>query len=254
MTTTRTWLRRWPIAAVALCLVVTGAIVWNSVGTAEPARKPSTSVSLSKERALFTDDQSLTISVLGDSTGDGDGEWVALLSKAIAKTHAVTYHSWSRTTLTWNDPIAFSTDGPTVNVWNMSASGQTAAYPAPLLDKGQPTEPDLVLYSFGHNNTVGSIGPEMRLTADAVKNKWGVSIPSIVILQNPSLGDRAKPQTQKVQLLRSTIAPSLGMPSIDVYAAFAKAGPPLQYLPDGLHPNSKGSKLWADTVIHALLT
>lgn len=211
-------------------------------------------MSLGTARALFSSGQSLTISVLGDSTGDDSNEWVALLSQEIAKTHAVTYRGWDRRTLTWNDPITFSTDGPVVNVWNMSASGQTAAYPSPLLDKGQSTEPDLVLYSFGHNNTVASIGPEMRLTADAVQHRWGVTIPSIVILQNPSLGARAVSQTQKVQLLRSKIAPSLGMPCIDVYAAFAKAGPLSQYLPDGLHPNAQGSKLWADTVIHALLT
>lgn len=256
----RRWVPSWPTVIIAVGVLVAAMfVVWKAAldDDSPPASAPlsasSMPATLGQIRDLLASDEPAAVSVLGDSTGDGNNEWVALWAQDLAKTHSVTYHGWDDKHLAWMEPITYSTGRAAVVIWNMSASGRTAAYPATLLEKGQPSRPDLVIYSFGHNNAPTTIGPEMKTTMSAVTKKWDDVIPTVVILQNPSLGQRGIRQAKTVELLRSTVAPGLGVPTIDVYAAFEQAGALQQYLVDGLHPNNKGSRLWADTVTAALL-
>ncbi|WP_193613170.1 SGNH/GDSL hydrolase family protein [Nocardioides lijunqiniae] len=208
---------------------------------------------LSKARAVVASKKPATISVLGDSTGNDTYEWVYQWAKHLARTRAVAYRAWNDVALKWEPVEQMSTTGPKLTIWNMSAPGRAADYPADKIRKAQPEKPDLIIYNYGHNNSDEDIDLALYTTNEAVKQQWGGPITSTLMLQNPSTTDQADRQEGTVYALRSGVAAWLGFSIIDVHSAFVKAGVPVgQLLIDKTHPNPRGGELWTKVVVRAL--
>jgi lysophospholipase L1-like esterase len=194
----------------------------------------------------------VVVSVLGDSTGNEDGEWVDLWARGLGATHRVDLHQWDDTRGGWQPRVrAYGQGGPAVTIWNGSKSRAQAAYARTRLDAMQPERPDLVLYSFGHNHSPGrAVGP-VRSLVSAVDDRWPGSPSAVLVLPNPQLGATAGKQARvKAELTRW--AAKDGLPKIDVYAAFEANADEATLFKDFRHPSPAGSAVWADVVSQAL--
>jgi hypothetical protein len=95
----------------------------------------------------------VTLSVLGDPTGNDGNEWVAIWAQAMAKSRIVTIHLWDDKAQQWMPKTAqHGSSGARTDIWKFSSSGRSASYPSELMDAAQPLEPDFVIYNFRHNN------------------------------------------------------------------------------------------------------
>ena len=124
-------------------------------------------------RAIVSSRGPLTISVLGDSTGDEPGEWVDLWARDLSKRGTVTLHFWDGATDDWKaHPTVYPGPDRPITVWNGSRSGASYAYPLEHLDRIQPSKPSLTVLSFGHNpapERADKGAAELLAAADA---KW----------------------------------------------------------------------------------
>lgn len=217
-----------------------------------PAAVPEGTVTLGDLQAIIRGPGALTISVLGDSTGDEPGEWVDLWARDLSTHGTVTLHFWDATTRDWNaHPAVYPGPDRTITVWNGSRAGASHAYPLEYLDRILPSRPSLTILNFGHNpapERADEGAAELLAAADA---KWAGRVPAAIVLQNPALGMWQEQTAGSVAALRAW-APGAGYPIIDVNAAFRARGGLPELLADDLHPNSAGQRLWADTVRAAL--
>lgn len=211
---------------------------------------------LASIKAVIANNPTVVVSVLGDSTGNGPGEWVDLWGKHLAAVASVTIHTWDQDVHDWRAKVT-SYPGPagrSIEIWNGSMPGATADYPATRMTIMQPTKPDVTILSFGHNGMPGVVGPDLLLTTNAVTTLWGGQVPTVAILQNAAGAPRVK-QTDANQAALKLWASNSGTPLIDVRSSF-DAAPDLAALlnPDGtgVHPNAAGQQLWVDAVIAAL--
>lgn len=222
----------------------------SAAGPAQAA--PEGAVTVRDLRAMVSSPDALTISVLGDSTGDEPGEWVDLWARDLSKRGTVTLHFWDAATGHWKaHPTVYPGPDRPITVWNGSRSGASYAYPLEHLDRIQPSLPSFTVLSFGHNpapRRADKGAAELLAAADA---KWATRVPAAIILQNPSLGLWEQQTTGSVAALRAW-APGAGYPAIDVNAAFRAHGGLPELLTDDVHPNSAGQRLWAATVSAAL--
>lgn len=195
----------------------------------------------------------LVISVLGDSTGNGPGEWVDLWAQHLAKYGTVTLHQWEQVANDWDPaPKAYpGAGGRSIEIWNGSQPGSTYTYPLERLELIQPVKPSFVILSFGHNLApkTADLGSVDLLAA--VDAKWGTAIPAVVTIQNPAQGSRETRTQTSVDVLTAW-APRAGYPTINVNKAFIDNGGAAALLQDEVHPNGAGSKVWADAVIATL--
>lgn len=191
-------------------------------------------------------------SVLGDSTGNGPEEWVALWSQHLTKYGTVTLHMWNQDTSDWNpEPRVYPGGSKQVTIWNGSQPGSTYTYPLERLDMMQPEKPSFTILSFGHNMAAKSADVGSAELLAAVDKKWGVVLPAAVTLQNPAQGER-EPRTASSVNAITAWAPIAGYPTINVNKAIHDAGPVASFLQDDVHPNPAGSQIWADTVATTL--
>lgn len=219
----------------------------TQTATAEP--EP---VSPEMVRALVEADHPLTVSVLGDSTGNDSYEWVSVWAGMLAQHRAVTLHVWDDDRHARQEPQVLSTVGSPVTIWNMSAPGQSANYPEPMIRKAVPERPDLVIYNYGHNNTPDDIDVQLYATMQAVKRAYG-DVPGVLIAQNPSTTDLSQRQRETVWKVIHEVGPGNGMPVVDVFHPFESApGPVGRLLVDGTHPNAAGGRLWAQVVARTI--
>ena len=208
-------------------------------------------VRLAEARAVLDTDAAVDVLVLGDSTGNALDEWPALWAGSFAAERSVTVRQWDfnleRFAPEWS---RLGGEGPGLRVWNLSQPGARADYPVTRLGR-VGAAPDLVLYSFGHNNTPDDIEAGLAATVEVVAGRWG-SVPGVVVLQNPSTGALAARQAETVERLREW-APVHGLGVVDVWSAFTAAGVPLgRLLMDVTHPNERGQRVWAAAVAEAL--
>lgn len=225
--------------------------------TATPTAAPvPVGFDLASIKGALATNPALTISVLGDSTGNSTGEWVDLWGKHLSETATVTIHLWDQDKEQWRgQPTVYpGATGRTIEIWNGSQPGSSADYPATRLTVMQPNKPDFVILSFGHNGQAKGVASQFQTTQDAVAAKWGGKLPIVAVIQNAAGQPRAA-QTDANQVVVREWASVNGIPTIDVRAAFDKL-PDLQanLVDDGLgvHPNPAGQQVWADTVIAAL--
>lgn len=218
---------------------------------ASPTARPLGNTLADARQILGQDDA--VVLVLGDSTGNDSFEWVERWANAWADSRAVTYHLWDDTSMAWLPARQLSSDGPALTIWNMSAPGRPSIHAADIADK-QEQPPDLVIYNFGHNDTAGSIYTGLHEARYVTEQKWNRdSMAGVVMLQNPSLNSFRQRQAATMRSLREAGAPELGLPVVDVWAAFPDNPRELRgYLLDDVHPNADGGRLWAEVVRDAL--
>jgi len=232
-----------------------------SPASASAAAKPSVApipvgFDLASIKAALASNPAVTISVLGDSTGNSTGEWVDLWGKHLSTTASVTIHLWDQDKESWR-PNATAYPGPegrTIEIWNGSQPGSTADYPSSRLKVMQPNKPDFVILNFGHNGSAGAVASQLQQTTDAVSAQWGGKLPTVAILQNAAGAPRTM-QTDANQNVLKAWAVSTGIPTIDVRSAFDALPDLKAYLVDdglGVHPNPAGQQIWADTVVATL--
>jgi hypothetical protein len=214
------------------------------------AAGPTDPASVAGAADLATADRAITISVLGDGTGDEDGEWVQVLARMLGETRRVTLR-----TLDESDPTrytgkeTFGTDGPATTIYNGSRKGSSADYAAPRLDFLVPKKPDVVILNYGRDDTASDIAEQLSGTYDAIRSAWP-SVPVLVTLQAQDRDDAIEP----VRATTEEWATEHGLPTIDVAGAFAQVGDPNRFVSvlDPPSVNSKGGRLWARTVLAAL--
>lgn len=213
--------------------------------TASPGADPAQT--LQTVRALVSGKDALTISVLGDSTGNSTGEWLDLWAKDLTAYGTVTIHMWDEKAHAWlPTPTVYQGGERAITIWNGSQPGSTYVYALERLAVMQPEKPSFMIHNYGHNKaTQRTDAGAMDLMA-AVDAKWGKT-PAVVILQNPSRNSRQLTSAYSVEVLRGW-APRAGYPVVDVYSAFRDAGALDTLLVDDVHPNPAGSRIWADTI------
>ena len=214
--------------------------------TSAPLPSPK-SVALGEVDLARTD--SVTISVLGDSTGNDATDWVILWAQHLAEDCKVVVHRWNATKQQYEkDPLLYGTGAKTVTISNASQPGADADFAVGIVPTVQPKQPDLVIYNFGHNNTSLNVGPQLSATQNAVASQWG-QIPSVVMVQNP--GQHAHGLVQKETLIAvARWADANGEPPVVVRSAFEADLPRLML--DDVHPNQAGMKVWARVVEAAI--
>jgi hypothetical protein len=221
-----------------------------------PTVAPAT---LDAARAVLDSSKAVTVSVLGDSTGNGDGEWVQLWAKHLGESRPVTLHQWDSVLNAWKPGVEeFGTIGHRVTIYNMSQPGATPAYASARIKVAQPKRPDLLILNYGHNgNTGGQWGFLTSLVA-ASQGRWPQKVPTVVMLQNPEIGAHAVTAAANMAEV-GLWAEANQVPTVNVGKAFIASGRlasllerPLGVPPLRVHPNAEGYLLWANTVAGAL--
>lgn len=188
--------------------------------------------------------------VIGDSTGDQDGEWVALTARHLGDGYdrPVVLRHWDLRDGRYRNPVRIPGSGRVLAVDNFSASGKDPRYSARHLDAAAAERPDLVLISHGHNT--GEVRVQLEELFDALMDRWTQPPAVAVILQNPRT-DAPQQGMAAAADVRAFAADHPGVGVIDVRREFAARGVD-GLLADGLHPTAAGSRLWAETVWAAL--
>lgn len=215
------------------------------------APKPAPAEPLTAEQiqALIASGETVTISVLGDSTGDEDDEWVSLWADHLSEAHTVRYFLWNDATQSYPTEPRVKGGGPMLTIWNGSRAGSTPKYAADRYGMIQPQKPSVIVYNYGHNNKDASAVEELKALSAKVAARYGTT-PSVITLQNPAQGTRAAQTENSVNQLRAYAAET-GTSVIDAFGAMSSL-PVTEVLKDEVHPNPQGSRVWADTVIATL--
>lgn len=227
------------------------AAYYSNPPTPKVAAPADPAVMLKSVRETLRGPGRLSISVLGDSTGNERGEWVDLYAQHLAKYGTVTVHFWDSAIEAYG-PRTETYPGPArqIVVWSGSMPGASQKYGLENLNEMQPERPSFVMYNYGHNQVSDGASAATWRLATAIEERWG-KVDEVVILQNPSQNTRQLYSARSVGELQG-FAARFGRPVIDVQGAFTKAGNLSALLGDDVHPNPAGSRLWADTVIGVL--
>ncbi|WP_143546787.1 SGNH/GDSL hydrolase family protein [Rhodococcus sp. 06-235-1A] len=193
------------------------------------------------------------MTVVGDSTGNGEAEWVYILAQHLSRLgRSVLIHDWDPDLNQYTTESKFGPGGvPTLTIWNGSAAGKNTVYSQANWDALVPETPNFVVFSHAHNQTDVSQG------VSGVTQMVRRTLPDTavaVILQNPRLDDAADRQAATVAALRKQFESEAARPAlIDVWTAFQQA-PDLAPLlePDRFHPSRAGEELWEQVVSTAL--
>lgn len=194
--------------------------------------------SMGDARKAFAGDGSRTL-VLGDSTGNGNDEWV---------------HQWAGSAelpiARWDTDTesGYVDESEETRIWSGAMFEATADYPLEHESIWPEQDPDLVLLSYGHFHESGEDATEAleELRADAAERV--PEAPVVVVLQNPQAEDANSDTREAI----GDWAEESGLPTIDVAEAFEERGTPEDLRVDEVNPSYAGSELWAQTVAEAL--
>lgn len=194
--------------------------------------------SMGDARKAFAGDGSRTL-VLGDSTGNGNDEWVHLWAGSAELPIA----RWDTDT-----ESGYVDESEETRIWSGAMFEATADYPLEHESIWPEQDPDLVLLSYGHFHESGEDATEAleELRADAAERV--PEAPVVVVLQNPQAEDANSDTREAI----GDWAEESGLPTIDVAEAFEERGTPEDLRVDELNPSYAGSELWAQTVAEAL--
>lgn len=200
------------------------------------------------------------MSFAGDSTADATTEWVYLVAAAIAAdypAHTVEYRAWDDGASNYGAITTIQTgtaggSAPTLQVYNASISGAVSSrFAGNQLDAAfRPAviggDPDLVVFSFGHNGLYDQVTQFASLAGMAGEATRAMPFtPMVIVGQNPVVGDET--MAAKVEVFRALAAiQRLGW--LDVHQSFKEYDGTLTDLylaADTVHPSPLGSALWA---------
>lgn len=258
------------VAGLGIALVLTGPPDESAPNDPATGQSPASSATAPSDSVEPDDDDpvapvvdklrdreaTVTITILGDSTGDADDEWVARLAQGISAKYdrTVAYSAWDIATAAYAPSQNFGRGeaAGAVSIWNGSAAGQGPFYSQTHLREMAPEPSDLIIISHGHNFTdpAGGAAKEAQL-ASLAASEWDNSPQMVIVLQNART-TRATVQDANMSSLSAVFADT-EYTVVDVYAAF-KAEPNLAglLLDDGVHPNAAGQTLWFETVVDSL--
>jgi hypothetical protein len=222
----------------------TGTPAPTPSGTTRPGPAPS------DVSTLVSRDADLTLAVLGDGTGDEEGEWVTVLGELLGEDREVKVNNLDPSDPTrYARALKYGSGEHSATIWNGSRRGASADYAADRLSFLVPDKPDAVLLSYGRDDKANRIGSALDKTFKTVRAKYP-SVPVVVVLQAQNADDTIAP----VREAAAEWAATKKLPTIDVAAAFRAAGDPNSFVSivDPPSVNARGGELWGQTVFRAL--
>ncbi|MER7073753.1 SGNH/GDSL hydrolase family protein [Terrabacter sp. NPDC000476] len=199
---------------------------------------------------LATATRPVTLAVLGDGTGDEEGEWVTALGTLLGRDHQVVLHNLDTSDPTrYADQLTYGKKGSTFTIWNGSRRSAPADYAVKRLSFLVPQRPDAVLLSYGRDDSADNIASHLATTYKAISTRWP-GVPVATVLQAPERDD----VSGVVREAARAWAKTQGVATIDVAAALRKAGDPNQFVSvvDPPSVNQRGGELWGLAVYRAL--
>ncbi|MDV6241229.1 SGNH/GDSL hydrolase family protein [Rhodococcus opacus] len=200
---------------------------------------------------LLTTDADLTLTVVGDSTGNGKNEWVHIVAQRIAHSNRhVVVNDWNVDKQGYTEFTEYGNSAsPKLTIWNGSVPGLASRFGYENWSKLNPGTPDLVIVNHGHNepdseSAIDGISRIVRLSHLDVTRRTAVAI----ILQNPRVDRESGRLESIITALRD--APDLrDVEKIDIHSTFVQEGNYADLLvADGFHPNQAGENIWAQAV------
>lgn len=198
--------------------------------------------------------------VLGDSTGVGSGgDWpdeLAVLLGARFPTHKVTTRLFGGTTYGATTTVANGSATLTLDIYNGSVSGTKADYPLTRIAAMLPAQPDLVIISYGHNNTTdtpSAFQAGIDSLVSAIRGTYP-NAPVAVSSQNPKVGSAAYITEHAArETTKRAWAATREYGYVPAWEAFqAQTLPSAWVQADGVHPTisgtTNGSALWGKAV------
>jgi lysophospholipase L1-like esterase len=204
-------------------------------------------------------EREFVVVVLGDSTGNEQGEWVdrafRMLSEELDR--PLVEHPWNLQTARYADPITVNgeADGAPIVVWNGSASGKTAAYSLENYDRLVPQQPDVLFLNHGLNNVrrPDRVGPEFSDILTRTEQTWAGTVGYAALLENPRFDDWAAAHDAVLDGVRAWLDERPFVLDIDVHDAYlAREDVATLLTVDLLHPSPAGSQVTAETVLAAI--
>lgn len=199
---------------------------------------------------LVSADRPIVIGILGDGTGDEQGEWVTVLGELLGTSRAVSLHNLDLSDPTrYAEQLTYGSVGLDATIWNGSRRGATADYAAERLDFLIPEEPDVVILNYGRDDSADEIGTRLDTTRAAIAEKWP-GVPVLVTLQAQDRDDAIEP----VRTATHEWAAANDVATIDVAGTFAATEDPNNFVSivDPPSVNARGGRLWGETVFLAL--
>ncbi|MBY4036022.1 SGNH/GDSL hydrolase family protein [Rhodococcus fascians] len=207
---------------------------------------------------LSADTAPFKMAILGDNTSKLDGGWTNIFANWLST-------RFNRTVIINGIETPDATDYSIVKqidkgsrypieLWNAAVPNMTMQQVADrisiLLPFDTESQPDLVMFSQGHNSGTRSLA---RTAIPILKNIRGryPTAEILVILQNPWL-EREDPQNTNALNVEDlkTSAKNSGFQTLDIYSAFNQDPRPLENLLDisGTFPSADGYILWSQIV------
>ena len=215
----------------------TGTASLPPTTTQESTQAPRWTMDQAREAVAADDSRVL---VLGDSTGNGNDEWVHLW----AGSREMPVASWDT-----DGEAGYRGEGEDTRVWSGAMFSATAEYPLEHEEIWPGQAPDVVLLSYGHFEGSGQEAAQglEALTAEVAERF--PDAPVVVVLQNPAQDDAGASVREAIAVW----AKGEGLPTIDVAAAWEESGQEqAELLADDVNPSPAGSQVWAEAVVEAL--
>jgi hypothetical protein len=196
------------------------------------------------------DDRSrpFTVVVLGDSTGNAQGEWVDVAFRALAEEldRPLVEHPWNLETGRYDEPITVNvaSGSAPIIVWNGSASGKTAEY--------VPEQPDVLFLNHGLNNVrrPDAVGGQFTDVLTRTEQSWPLAVGYAALLENPRFDDWADAHAAVLDRVQTWLDERPFVLGIDVHGAYlARTDLSTLLTADLLHPSPAGSTVTAETVL-----
>lgn len=191
--------------------------------------------------------------VLGDSTGNGPDEWVALMAQNLAKDlgRRVEFVNYNPQAERYAQPRVYGPDTESLVIYNVGIAGATTAEMTQVLETVLPENPEMIITSVGHNQLPLEVGRDMDLFRDAIVEQWP-NAQLATIAQNPALEERAARQDKTVGNIKAW-AYTRSVPIIEVYGLIKSHTDYADLYTDIIHVGPEGAALWAQTVEDQLL-
>jgi lysophospholipase L1-like esterase len=207
------------------------------------------------------DDRSrpFTVVVLGDSTGNAQGEWVDVAFRALSEEldRPLVEHPWNLETGRYDEPITANVDAGSapIVVWNGSASGKTAEYSLHNYDALVPEQPDVLFLNHGLNNVrrPDAVGGQFTDVLTRTEQSWPLAVGYAALLENPRFDDWADAHAAVLDRVQSWLDERPFVLGIDVHGTYlARADLSSLLTADLLHPSPAGSTVTAETVLSTI--